>query len=83
MLPHVYLLIMMVLPRVTSNLDYWSAEYDSNKNCKQEDKILQLRNKVRKNKLRNKRNQKIKIKINSEIKELKIKINSEIKNRKK
>ena len=47
---HVLLLHFMMLlavSRARMSIDYWSAEYDTSKNCLQEKKIVQLRNKVR------------------------------------
>ena len=48
MLQLVYLHILMILLWGSAKEDYWSADYDTNKNCLQEEKIIQLENKVRK-----------------------------------
>ena len=39
-------MLIVILPRVSSN-DYWVDNYDTSKNCLQEEKIVQLENKVR------------------------------------
>ena len=44
MLQLVYLLNLLVFTRARSQ-DYWSDDFDTNKNCVQKEKILQLRNK--------------------------------------
>ena len=48
MLQHFLLLNFVVFPRANSDSDYWSAEFDKNKNCQQEEKIgdVELSNKV-------------------------------------
>ena len=37
---------------VSSNVDYWSADFDANQNCKQSQRIAELKAKVRENVLR-------------------------------
>ena len=46
MLQHFLFLNFVVFPGASSTSDYWSGEFDKNKNCLQEEKIVELRNKV-------------------------------------
>ena len=51
MLQHIFLfdllIILLIIARTSSrSADYWSEEFDSNKNCLQEKKIIKLRDQV-------------------------------------
>ena len=51
MLQHIFLfnllIICMIIARTSSrSSDYWSEQFDTNKNCAQEKKIIELRDQV-------------------------------------